>query len=299
MTRFIDQLPKIFKEFSQINFCDFYIVGGTTRNYFLKEEIGNDFDIEAHPTSLIHITEIVAELKNFAKQYELKFQELRYHVIRLSSSSYELEISFARREIFIEGELGHSNFSIELLDSKDLYQSLLRRDFRMNSILFDIINERFIDPYGGVYDCENKILSSQNPYFFKDPVRLLRAIRFKVKYDLRIEKFLSYELSKIKFDKLSFYYLNLEASKSLETKLFFTELLKFIDEDDFLYKFVFHFSKCTYNKIEQYRLCLNDSKYIQFIGIGNKNLKKINQYIEGEISLNDLPEKLARSLGVD
>ena len=60
-----------------------------------------------------------------------------------------------------------------------LEDDLIRRDLTINAMAFDEENN-LIDPYGGEADLKSKILRHVRPEnFFEDPVRVLRAARFK------------------------------------------------------------------------------------------------------------------------
>ncbi len=65
-----------------------------------------------------------------------------------------------------------------------------RRDFTINGLFYDPIEERVIDYVGGVDDLNKRILRAiGNPIdrFGEDKLRLLRAIRFAARFDLEID----------------------------------------------------------------------------------------------------------------
>lgn len=61
-------------------------------------------------------------------------------------------------------------------------KDLERRDLTINSIAKDIETEELIDPYGGVQDIINKLLTPTSEAFKEDPVRVLRAARFNARF---------------------------------------------------------------------------------------------------------------------
>src|SRR6185437_404322 len=64
-----------------------------------------------------------------------------------------------------------------------------RRDFRMNALYYNIADYSIVDYVGGLDDINNKILhmiGDPEQRFQEDPVRLLRAIRFMAKLQIRI-----------------------------------------------------------------------------------------------------------------
>ena len=65
-----------------------------------------------------------------------------------------------------------------------------RRDFTINGLFFDPIDDKVIDFVGGQVDLREKVLRAigdPNERFAEDHLRLLRAIRFAARFDLTIE----------------------------------------------------------------------------------------------------------------
>lgn len=84
---------------------------------------------------------------------------------------------------------GDSRIDIVSIDS--LENDAQGRDFTINAIYQEPITNNIIDPLAGRKDLDNKILKtcgSSSERFKEDPVRILRMIRFAVKYDMIIEK---------------------------------------------------------------------------------------------------------------
>ena len=69
----------------------------------------------------------------------------------------------------------------EITDSKDINEDLIRRDFTVNAIAFDIEQNELIDPYNGLKDLsEGKLKTPDDPHksFSDDPLRMIRLCRF-------------------------------------------------------------------------------------------------------------------------
>ena len=65
-----------------------------------------------------------------------------------------------------------------------------RRDFTINGLFYDPIEDKVIDFVGGQQDLKNKVLRAigdPEQRFAEDYLRLLRAIRFAARFDLRID----------------------------------------------------------------------------------------------------------------
>jgi poly(A) polymerase len=76
-----------------------------------------------------------------------------------------------------------------LFQGANLEEDLTSRDFTVNAMALDINRPReLLDPLGGAADLHAKRLRICNPdAFSKDPVRVLRGIRFSLKWGLRAE----------------------------------------------------------------------------------------------------------------
>lgn len=71
----------------------------------------------------------------------------------------------------------------------DLTKELKRRDLTINSIAYDIENNKYIDPFNGINDIENRVLKHTSIHFKDDPIRILRLARFKAQFkDFRLSK---------------------------------------------------------------------------------------------------------------
>ncbi len=73
---------------------------------------------------------------------------------------------------------------------RNLREDLARRDFTVNAMAYSP-KEGLVDPFGGAGDLENHILRAvgdPKTRFQEDALRILRGVRFAVRYDLRPEE---------------------------------------------------------------------------------------------------------------
>ncbi len=71
----------------------------------------------------------------------------------------------------------------------DIEQDLARRDFTVNAMAYSP-TRGFADPFGGRQDLKDRVLravGAPERRFTEDALRILRAVRFSVTYDLRVE----------------------------------------------------------------------------------------------------------------
>jgi tRNA nucleotidyltransferase/poly(A) polymerase len=71
-----------------------------------------------------------------------------------------------------------------------IYDDLARRDFTINAIAIDMETKEFLDPHHGQMDLGDRLLravGNAEERFQEDPLRVLRGIRFAIKYNFKIE----------------------------------------------------------------------------------------------------------------
>lgn len=76
---------------------------------------------------------------------------------------------------------GYNGFECETANVT-LQDDLYRRDLTINAIAWDPVLKRYVDPYGGQKDIQNKVLRHVSPAFAEDPLRVLRLARFGARF---------------------------------------------------------------------------------------------------------------------
>lgn len=147
-----------------------YIVGGYVRDKLLGYN-SSDIDITTS-----------APPKEVAKIFELN-QEDEFGCVNIKNSKYNIDITTFRRE---DNYFGHRPKKISYV--KDLLTDLKRRDFTINAICMNSAGD-IIDPLNGKQDLDNKlikVIGNVKKKFSEDPLRILRAIRLSIIYNLTI-----------------------------------------------------------------------------------------------------------------
>lgn len=210
-----------------------YIVGGYVRDEFLKRK-SNDLDF------------VVVGMKgvDFAKKAadELKTTDLalfeKFDTAKINFGIFMLEFVGARKEVY------QSDSRKPDVESADLKQDLLRRDFTMNAMARGLNKDNYwelYDYFNGITDLNNKIIqTTQHPkkVFDDDPLRMIRSIRFAAQLDFDIDPKIIDQIKKSKqrLDIISYERIRDELFKILLTKkpsiglwhLFNTSILKII-----------------------------------------------------------------------
>lgn len=150
-----------------------YIVGGAVRDYLLNKKI-NDIDLVTNA--------LISDLKSLFDG-DFSFEKLGFCKIVVNNKYYD--ISTLRKEIYLNN-FRHPE-KIIFIDS--LEEDSQRRDFTINSLYMD--NDKIYDFHNGIKDLNDKIIrmiGNIDQRIKEDPLRMLRAIRFKLQLNFTIEK---------------------------------------------------------------------------------------------------------------
>lgn len=160
-----------------------FIVGGYVRDALLQTDGSKDLDIEVYGTTL---EQLRLGLENHYGNRAVNLSGERFKVLKLRiDPDTEIDISIPRLE-FNSGP-GYRGFDVVEDPTLDIEQAGRRRDFTMNSLLFDLNRGKLLDPFGGLEDLQLGRLSAVDVHTFKDdPLRVLRAVGFCSRFDLKL-----------------------------------------------------------------------------------------------------------------
>ena len=157
---------------SQIN--EGYLVGGAIRD-FLMGKFSFDRDIA------------IKDAECFAKRMAEKF-DATFIVLDEENKIYRL---------VLQDKINY--LDISELCGQSIEEDLLRRDFTINAIAYDLKKENFVDVTGGLKDLEFGVLRHIKDENFKDdPLRVLRAFRFMAVTGFEMDKNLKEAIEKYK-----------------------------------------------------------------------------------------------------
>ncbi len=174
-----------------------YLVGGFLRDYLLKIP-NNDLDFAVSAGAGKFARSIAGKLK--ASFVCLDDKNKIYRVVWPASLA-------SLRSGPAGGDKNKKTyyFDFSQLQGKNIEEDLSRRDFTINALAFPITftphqkmvrgrpnhpitANTIIDPYGGITDLKNRIIRKTNDRTFDaDPLRLIRAFRFRAQLGFRIE----------------------------------------------------------------------------------------------------------------
>ena len=159
-----------------------FIAGGHCRDQIMKRS-SKDVDI------VVALPNGGIELANFLhKSLKLAHAPVvfeRFGTAQLIIDGEEVEFVMSRKESYN----GIDRNPDVILGS--INDDVARRDFTINSLLFDVSNGNIIDLVNGSKDIENRLIKTTSDpmvIFKDDPLRIMRAIRFATVLDFHIEE---------------------------------------------------------------------------------------------------------------
>jgi poly(A) polymerase len=164
-----------------------YIVGGGVRDLLLGEH-PKDFDIatNAHPEE---IRKIFRNCRLIGRRFRLAHIYFEKEILEVATFRSGSEGKFLSRK------KDHHTSKEGLILRDNLYGTLeedaFRRDFSLNALYYDPVQDTLIDFTGGLADLRDKsirLIGNPTLRYQEDPVRILRALRFLVKLDAVFEK---------------------------------------------------------------------------------------------------------------
>jgi tRNA nucleotidyltransferase (CCA-adding enzyme) len=158
-----------------------FLVGGFVRDSLLGTlgEI-RDFDIEVYNISQEKLLSILS------KHGKPNLIGKAFGVVHLSRQNIHYDFSFPRTESKT-GD-GHRAFEVQTNPNLSFEEAAKRRDFTVNAMGMELPNLELADPYNGSKDLESKILRHVSEAFAEDSLRVLRAVQFAARFELKAAK---------------------------------------------------------------------------------------------------------------
>ncbi|OJI06886.1 hypothetical protein BK004_01975 [bacterium CG10_46_32] len=178
-------LASLVEEFPK---TEVFLVGGAVRDTLLGKKI-TDIDLLVRNITGDELGDFLARVGRvvFAgKQFGVwKFNEIG----RPREEVYD--IALPRTEFSMHKQGIYKDFKVRTNPRLPIEEDLSRRDFTINAMAYNLVEEKLIDPHQGQEDLKNKLIrtvGSSKERFQEDYSRILRAIRFSVQLGFAIEK---------------------------------------------------------------------------------------------------------------
>ena len=169
---------------------DGYLVGGCVRDLLLHRQ-PKDFDIttDASPEQ---IKALFRRARIIGRRFKLVHVRFGREVIEVAT--YRAKPGGASARKSGAGRVKPLSQLGRVVDDNvfgSIEQDAARRDFTLNALYYDPNRERVVDFLGGVKDARKntlRMVGDPRERFTEDPVRMLRAVRFRAKLGLTLAK---------------------------------------------------------------------------------------------------------------
>lgn len=105
-----------------------------------------------------------------------------FGILKLITSNDEYDFALPRTEKKVAK--GHKGFDVQTNPNLTFKQAAIRRDFTINALGYDYINQKILDPFDGLKDLrEKKLQHICDDTFVEDPLRVYRAVQFAARFE--------------------------------------------------------------------------------------------------------------------
>lgn len=170
-----DEVKEISRVLTASNF-ECFLVGGAIRNQLLGKE-AKDYDLttNAKPEEVTRLFKRVIPTG------------IKHGTVTILIGDESYEITTYR----IDGKYSDGRRPDKIEFTPSIEEDLVRRDFTINSIAYNIERNTFLDINSGIKDLENRIIRAigvPSKRFDEDALRLVRACRFASQLNFKIDK---------------------------------------------------------------------------------------------------------------
>ena len=154
------------------------LVGGCVRDWLLGREPAKDFDVEVYGLDYEKMGRALAAFG------PTDVVGRSFGVLKVRIDGAEYDFSLPRRES--KTGAGHRGFAVEPDPQLTEAEAAARRDFTINAMAYDPLEDRLLDFFGGQDDLQRKILRHTSAAFAEDPLRVLRAFQFAARLEFTL-----------------------------------------------------------------------------------------------------------------
>ncbi len=124
------------------------LVGGAVRDHFMDRRISKDLDVEVFGLSMQELESVLQKFGNIHAAGK------SFGVLKLKTPTAEYDFSLPRREQ--KTGKGHRGFKIITDPAMSFKEAASRRDFTVNSMGYDLLENTLLDPFEGIEDIKHK-----------------------------------------------------------------------------------------------------------------------------------------------
>lgn len=153
------------------------LVGGSVRDWLLGLA-PKDFDIEVYGLDYERLGRALAPFG------PTDLVGRSFGVLKVRIAGTEYDFSLPRRES--KTGAGHRGFAVTPDPDLTEAEAAARRDFTVNAIAYDPLEDRLLDFHQGSEDLKKKILRHTSPAFVEDPLRVLRGFQLAARFEFTL-----------------------------------------------------------------------------------------------------------------
>ncbi|MBM3683673.1 MAG: HD domain-containing protein [Actinobacteria bacterium] len=150
-----------------------HLVGGAVRDAALGRTV-NEVDLECFGLAVEELHTIVSGI------IPVTLVGASFGVLKARGLALDVSVPRLERKT----GPGHRGFHIDADPHLDPAVAAARRDFTINAIAYDLLEDRIIDPFDGLDDLRRRVLRHTSPQFDEDPLRVLRGMQFIARFGL-------------------------------------------------------------------------------------------------------------------
>ncbi len=154
------------------------VVGGAVRDALLGLD-HKDIDVEVYGIPYDRLAGLLSQ------HGRVDLVGKSFGVVKLHTSEGDYDFAVPRRDS--KFGLHHRDFHAEFDPEITAKDAAARRDFTINAMAWDPVEETLLDFYGGEADLKHGILRATSNAFSEDPLRVLRGLQFAARFDLKLE----------------------------------------------------------------------------------------------------------------
>mgnify|MGYP000669196996 CR=1 FL=1 len=157
---------------------ELYLVGGVVRDLILnRETVDLDFLINSGLEEF---------LKEVEERFKVDVEKTSFLTAKFMLGGFDVDIARSRKEVY------QSPGALPDVSPAELEEDIKRRDFTINALMLKVKNGAFtelVDYMDGLEDLKKGIIRIINPgSFYDDPTRIIRAVRYKMRFNFKFDK---------------------------------------------------------------------------------------------------------------
>jgi tRNA nucleotidyltransferase (CCA-adding enzyme) len=153
------------------------LIGGAVRDRLLGLPV-KDIDIEVYG---LPMDALLAALQPVARVLAVGKS---FGILKVNCRGGDIDVALPRRER--KAGQGHRGFEVRSDPYMPFREAASRRDFTINAIGIDLIDNTLLDPWRGMDDLEKGVIRHITDAFDEDPLRVLRACQFAARFEFAI-----------------------------------------------------------------------------------------------------------------